>query len=148
MCSQTSPFRQCVHRKVQIANVQLFTGPDSQAQTSKTHNGHWWTCSALFAFRDCSSHKCETLLDNAAPTELVRPALDDLSSFLNCQENLPRGSTCFMIQWKQKEGCWELSVRMCRLVSVNVLASLPGQCCQGKALALRRNGWKQKGVGS
>ena len=32
------------------------------------------TCSALFAFIDCSSHKCETLLVNAAPTKLVRPA--------------------------------------------------------------------------
>ena len=32
------------------------------------------TCSALFAFMDCSSHKCETLLVNAAPTKLVRPA--------------------------------------------------------------------------
>ena len=35
-----------------------------------------------------------------------------------------------------------------RLVSVNMLASLSGQCCQGRALALRGSGWKQKGVGS
>ena len=35
--------------------------------------------------------------------------LNDLSSFLNCQE---KRSTCFMIQWKQNEGCWELIVRI------------------------------------
>ena len=77
MFSQTSPFRQCIHRKAQIANVQLFTG-------------HWWTCSRLFAFRDCSGHKRETLLDIAAPTKLVRPVLNNLSSFLNRQKKLSK----------------------------------------------------------
>ena len=30
----------------------------------------------------------------------------------------------------------------------NMLASLSGQCCQGRALALRCSGWKQMGIGS
>ena len=65
---------QCVRRKYRLQMFKCSLDLTSRRKHQRL------TCSALFAFMDCSSHKCETLLVNAAPTKLVRPA----SSFAIC----------------------------------------------------------------
>ena len=101
MLSQTSPFGQRMHKKVHIAEAELFTG-------------HWWKWSTLLAFRDCSGHKRETLLDIAAPTDWCDQCSTTCPPFWTAKRNFPRRRNWFTIQSKQNEGCREARFRIDR----------------------------------